>query len=148
MMKLIYLFLAVASFVLVLLLALRLWDEQAERKEWSRLLAQQAINPAKYGPNMVSNLPELVQRFFNFAITPGTPLFTVAEIDMDGAFSLGSKDKPNYQLMDAKQILATPTGFLWKTRLAGKVPISGSDSAAWTRFRVFGNVAQRILLIA
>ncbi|MCO4321102.1 DUF6544 family protein [Aliidiomarina quisquiliarum] len=47
---------------------------------------------------MVNDLPEPAQRFFNFAIAPGTPLYTVAEIDMEGQFSLGSQEKPNYHL--------------------------------------------------
>jgi hypothetical protein len=55
-------------------------------------------HPAMYDPAMVADLPELSQRFFNFAIRPGTPLLTLAEIDMGGEFSL-SRDKPNYQPM-------------------------------------------------
>ena len=38
--------------------------------------------------------------------------------------------------MKAKQILAAPAGFLWKLRLPGVIPVSGSDSGLWTRFRI------------
>ncbi len=93
------------------LLALRLSDERAERMEWARLAALQPTNPERYDPVMVADLPEPARRFFNFAIKPGTPLLTVAEIDMGGEFSLGTRDNPNYQPMDAREILATPTGF-------------------------------------
>jgi hypothetical protein len=87
---------------------------------------------------MVADLPEPVQRFFNFAIKPGTPLLTVAEIDMGGEFSLGTRDNPNYQPMDAKQILAAPTGFVWKVKMPGVVSVSGADTGSWTRFRILG----------
>lgn len=137
-MKFVYLFLAMLGLALCALLALRLWDGRAERMEWSRLTALQPANPPVYEPSMVADLPEPARRFFNFAIAPGTPLWTVAEIDMGGQFSLGSRENPNYQRMDAKQILAAPAGFVWKLRLPGVVPVSGSDSGRWTRFRIFG----------
>ncbi len=91
-----------------------------------------------YDPVMVADLPEPAQRFFNFAIKPGTPLLTVAEIDMGGEFSLGTRENQNYRPMDARQILAAPTGFVWKVKMPGVVPVSGSDSGSWTRFRVLG----------
>jgi hypothetical protein len=123
---------------LLALLALRLWDGRADRVEWARLAALQPTNPATYDPVMVADLPEPARRFFNFAITPGTPLLTVAEIDMSGEFSLGTRDNPNYRPMDARQILAAPTGFVWKLKVPGAVSVSGSDSGSWTRFRVLG----------
>jgi hypothetical protein len=137
-MKIVCIFLTLIGFVLFVLLAFRLWDERAEQMEWARLAALQPLGPAVYDPSLVADLPEPAQRFFNFAIAPGTPLLTVAEIDMGGQFSLGSREKPNYQQMDAKQILAAPSGFVWKLRLPGVVPIIGSDSGLWTRFRIFG----------
>lgn len=137
-MKFVYLLLAMLGLALCALLALRLWDGRAERMEWSRLTALQPANPPVYEPSMVADLPEPARRFLNFAIAPGTPLWTVAEIDMGGQFSLGSRENPNYQRMDAKQILAAPAGFVWKLRLPGVVPVSGSDSGRWTRFRIFG----------
>lgn len=137
-MVLIHLSLLLLAFTLVALLAIRLWDEHAERREWARLAAQQPRNPARYTPAMVSDFPEPVQRFFNFVIAHDTPLLSVAKIDMDGLFSLGSREKPNYQQMNAKQILAAPEGFVWKLRLPGLLPVSGSDSGHWTRFRILG----------
>lgn len=133
-----YFLLAVLGVLLIGLLALRLWDEHAERMEWARLITSQPSSPALYDPGMAARLPEPAQRFFNFAIAPGTPLLTVAEIHMGGEFSLGTREKPNYQAMDATQILAAPLGFVWKLRLPGAVPVSGSDSGLWTRFRIFG----------
>ncbi|MGM0633388.1 MAG: DUF6544 family protein [Pseudomonadota bacterium] len=133
-----YLILAILGVVVLSLVALRLWDERADRREWARLIASQAAIPAVYDPAMVSDLPEPARRFFHFAIQPGTPLLTVAEIDMGGEFSLGTRHKPGYRPMEATQILAAPTGFVWKARMPGLVPVSGSDTGRWTRFRVLG----------
>jgi hypothetical protein len=120
------------------LIALRLADEHADRAEWARLAALQPERPAPYDPSLVSELPEPAQRFFNFAITPGTPLYRVAKLRMEGQFSLGSKAAPNYQPMRAEQILAAPEGFVWRMRLKGPMLICGSDSSCWTRFRILG----------
>lgn len=130
--------LAVLAVALFALIALRVRDTLADRAEWKRLAALQPTNPALYHPAMVVELPEPAQRFLNFAIKPGTPLFTVAEIDMGGEFSLGSRDKPNYRPMEARQILAAPHGFVWMLRIPGAVSLSGSDTGKWTHFRLFG----------
>ena len=88
---------------------------------------------------MVKSLPKPAQRYFNFAIKPGTPLYTVAEIRMKGKFSLGTKAKPNYLSMQATQVLAAPQGFIWKMNGGtGLMKISGSDSTSWTRFWLAG----------
>lgn len=136
--KIVYSILVMLGLSLLSLVALRLWDERVDRMEWARLAASQPTNPAVYDPVMVADLPEPAQRFFNFAIKPGTPLLTVAEIDMGGEFSLGTRDNPNYQPMDARQILAAPTGFVWKVKMPGVVSVSGSDTGSWTRFRILG----------
>ncbi|MCW9014548.1 MAG: hypothetical protein OQL06_12255 [Gammaproteobacteria bacterium] len=135
-MKLIYVFLALLVLLLASLLILRLLDWRADQSEWQKLTSLQPANPEQYDSSMVANLPEPAQRFFNFSIAPGTPLYTVAEIDMGGQFSLGSLEKPDYQAMQAFQILAAPHGFVWSLKLPGL--ISGSDSARWTRFRILG----------
>lgn len=139
-MQLIYVSGALVSCIVLALLVLRLMDRHAEREQWDRLAALQPSNPAKFDPEMVADLPEPVRRYFNFAIAPGTPLLTVADIDMGGEFSLGSRDEPKYRPMEARQILAAPTGFLWKLRLPGMISGSdfGSDTGSWTRFRVLG----------
>ncbi len=136
--KIAFAMLAILGIAVLALLALRLWDERADRLEWARLAATQPKHPDLYDPGMVAELPEAAQRFFNFAIQPGTPLLTVAEIDMGGEFSLGTRDAPEYQPMEARQILAAPVGFVWKLDALGSLPISGSDSGTWTRFRILG----------
>jgi hypothetical protein len=94
---------------------------------------------------MIADLPDATQRYFRFAISPGTPLYTVAEISMQGEFSLGTKDKPNYTPMHAEQVLAAPHGFVWNLRAGGGVMrIAGSDAAvdgsSWSRFWILGIV--------
>ena len=62
-------------------------------------------------------------------------------ISMKGRFSLGTKQAPNYMAMTAEQVLAAPTGFVWKMRAAkGVIRISGSDATHWTRFWLMGVV--------
>ncbi len=129
---------------LALLLALfalagiRLFDLRADRAEWNRLAALQPDTPELFAPEMVADLPDPARRYFGYTIRPGTPLLPVAEVDMRGQFSLGTKEAPNYQPMEAHQILAVPEGFVWSMRTRGGMPISGSDSGSWTRFRIFG----------
>lgn len=132
------LFLALSGVFLISILSLRLFDWRADQVEWARLAKLQQKKPLKYDPEMVADLPEPAQRFFNFSIAPDAPLLSVAEIDMGGQFSLGTRDNPNYQTMEATQILASPYGFVWRLDLPGMVPVSGSDSGDWTRFRLLG----------
>lgn len=127
--------LAVCALALV---GLRLLDRRADHAEWRRLARLQPALPKRFAPELIADLPEPAQRYFRFAIEPGTPLWPVVEIDMQGQFSLGTKDAPGYRPMEARQILAVPDGFVWAMRTRGGMPISGSDSGHWTRFRIFG----------
>ncbi len=125
-------------FGLVALAILLLLDRRADRAEWNRLAALQPKAPEHFAPEMVADLPEPAQRYFTYTIQPGTPLLPVAIIEMTGQFSLGTKEDPRYQSMEARQILAAPEGFVWSMRTRGGMPVSGSDSGSWTRFRIFG----------
>ncbi len=130
---------AVAALIAVMA-AWRMADKRADRTVWRRLAATQPHAPAAFNVSMLDGLPDPAQRFFRFAIEPGAALHTVAEISMQGEFSLGSKAAPNYQPMQAEQILATPHGFVWSVRV-GRL-ITGSDAAddssSWSRFWVLG----------
>jgi len=129
-------------FFLLGLLLLGLWrlsDVRAERHAWQALIRRGSIDSAKYDPILVDGLPEPAQRFFNFALRPGTSLHPVVEIEMEGELSLGTRDRPNYRPMRARQLLAAPHGFIWSLRWNG---VRGSDGAlpdrSWTRFWLFG----------
>ncbi len=134
--------LGVVLLLIAALISLLVWrqsDHRADDREMARLLATQPAAPATFDPAMVETLPEPARRYFLFAIRPGTPLHTVAEIEMTGQFSLGTKEAPNFLPMRARQVLASPHGFVWAMD-AGSFPmaISGSDSGGWTRFWLGG----------
>jgi len=136
--KLIILLVAIVCLLLAVLGLLLLLDRRADQTEWSRLSALQPENPIRFDPQMVAKLPDPARRYFEYAIAPGTPLLPVAVIEMRGDFSLGTKEDPRYQPMEAQQILAAPEGFVWAMQTRGGMPVSGSDSGKWTRFRIFG----------
>jgi hypothetical protein len=137
--------LALVAGLLAMLIALGAWhraDSTAAHAAWAGLAAHQPTVPAAFDFSMIAELPDPAQRFFRFAIAPGTPLYTVAEIDMEGEFSLGNKQNPNYVPMSARQILAAPHGFIWSVRAGRVIPVSGSDGASegksWSRFWLAG----------
>ncbi len=130
---------AVAALVLFVagLFGWRMLDHRADRAEMDRLIALQPANPERFTADMVEGLPKPAQRFFRFAIAEGTPLRTVAVIDMQGQFGMGDKQVPNYMNMQATQVLAAPHGFIWKMAGgSGLMHMSGSDAGTWTRFWV------------
>lgn len=132
------LFLAALLLAVVALLLWRQADRRADRAEVARLLALQPATPALFDPAMVRDLPAPARRYFEHAIRPGTPLFTVAEIAMTGRFGLGDKADPGYLEMTATQVLA-PRGFVWSMRgRRGAMAVSGSDTGDWTRFWALG----------
>lgn len=139
--------LAIVAAATVFLVALFTWrkaDIASERDAWQSLTARQPAAPATFDSSMTATLPEPAQRFFRFAVAPGTRLHTVAAITMEGEFSLGNKNQADYMPMYAKQVLAAPHGFVWKVRAGDKVWFSGSDGArdgkSWSRFWLLGIV--------
>ncbi len=135
---------ALALLAITLLVVVSVWrwlDHNADAVERHRLISLQPVAPVRFDPASIKGLPEAARRYFLFSIAPGTPLQTVAEISMAGQFSLGNKESPNYMDMRAQQTLAAPYGFVWKMHASsGAMRISGSDSASWTRFWIFGVV--------
>lgn len=125
-------------FLSVALAALLALDRRADRSQWNKLIVLQPNAPKLFVADMVADLPEPTRRYFLYTITEGTPLLPVAELSMTGVFSLGTKEQPAYQKMTAQQILAAPEGFVWSMQTQSGLPVSGSDSANWTRFRILG----------
>jgi hypothetical protein len=126
----------------VVIVGLAVWralDHRADQVAWERLAAWPAGQTRTFDAAMTAGLPEPAQRYFNFTIARGTPLYTAMEIDMTGEIGLGMKAAPGYRGMEARQILAPPYGLVWKLKTG---PISGSDGAlpdkSWTRFWLFG----------
>ncbi|MEE4109886.1 MAG: DUF6544 family protein, partial [Halieaceae bacterium] len=115
-MKLIAAVLLVAVSGCAALAALRALDRRADRAEWERLAALQPQAPERFDPAGIASLPEPARRYFAYTIEPGAPLLPVAVIEMTGRFSLGSREDPRYQPIEARQILAPPEGFVWAMR--------------------------------
>jgi hypothetical protein len=139
-MKIVIATLLLLAVTLLGLVVLMFLDRRADRAEWERLEALQPEARTYFAHELLAGLPEPARRYFAFAIQQGTPLLPVSVIEMSGQFSLGSKDDPRYQPMQARQILAAPEGFVWAMRTTGGMPVAGSDTGRWTRFRVFGLV--------
>lgn len=137
-MKILLAIIIVVSLALLGLVLLAFFDRRADRADWQRLGALQPDDPGLFDVQMVAGLPEPVRRYFTYVIRPDTPLLPVAEIEMTGKFSLGTKNDPRYQPMEASQILAVPDGFVWAMHTTGGMPVAGSDSGQWTRFRILG----------
>jgi hypothetical protein len=92
------LILALAALTAALIVGLAAWrwsDKSADRAVWASLASQQLSAPATFDLSMIAELPEAAQRFLRFAIRPGTPLYTVAEISVEGEFSLGNRSDPD-----------------------------------------------------
>lgn len=125
--------------------ALRFTDQRDAAAAWETLAALAQRDPAAFDLAMIEGLPEPAQRYFRFAIAPGTPLKRVALIEMTGRFGLGDKAEHQFYPMRARQILAPPHGFVWAPRIgAGMMRMSGSDALvegrAWTRFWLLGTI--------
>jgi hypothetical protein len=135
----IWISIALALLVVIGLLRLRLIDARNEESNWQELILKAGISQGFYKPELVQGLPEPAQRYFNFSISPGSPLVPAVEIEMHGELGLGSIDEPKYKPMKARQILAPPHGLLWCVRVGlvrGSDGVNKNDS--WTRFWLFG----------
>lgn len=134
--------LVVVGTLVVLVAALQLWrwiDTRAASAAWDRLIAIRADMPVRFESAMVADLPEPARRYFRFMITPGAAIGTVVEIEMDGQLSLGTKEAPRYQPMQAHQVLVPPHGFVWRLDAGHAfMRVVGSDGMeadrSWVRF--------------
>jgi hypothetical protein len=104
-----------------------------------QVAARQGAPLKRFDLTEIAGLPEIAQRYFRHAIAPGTPLYTVAELQMEGTFLLGDKQKFQTYEMSARQALRPPDQFVWIPKMrSGAMTIEGSDGLirgeAWTRF--------------
>ncbi len=133
-----------SAFFLIALLALALFawrssDRRRDTKAREDLIAIAGPPAGVFNAAMVRDLPAPAQAFFRYTIAEGTPLYVAAEIEMDGELGFGSREKPNYKPMHARQVLAPPNGLVWQLKAGA---FSGSDGltpdTSWTRFWLFG----------
>jgi hypothetical protein len=92
---------------------------------------------------MLDGVPELVKKFFLYMIKPGTPLYKVSVLKMQGEFVMGDAHKFNRVKVQCKQILAPLHGFVWRVKsVGGWVKFSGSDGLddkhCWSRMWLMG----------
>ncbi|MCS6780813.1 MAG: hypothetical protein NZ555_14060, partial [Geminicoccaceae bacterium] len=136
---------SVAALVVFAAAARRFADERRASRTWSELAALADPDPPRFDPAMAANLPPPARRWFLRSLVPGTPLWRVAEIEMEGELGLGDRAALRYQPLRAREILAPPHGFVWRPEV-GRWPmrIAGSDGqagdGAWTRFWLLGLV--------
>jgi hypothetical protein len=114
-------------------------------KAYAEVAACQGPPLKRFELTDIAGLPEIAQRYFRHAIAPGTPLYTVAELEMEGTFLLGGKEKFQTYRLFARQALRPPDQFVWISKMhSGAMTISGSDALvrgeAWTRFYLLGLV--------
>jgi hypothetical protein len=91
------------------------WSYRSAMKEardaWVQIASGARQSDNVYSANLVAELPEIAQRYFNHAIAPGTPLKNIVELDMGGTFLLGDRSSYQTYSMEARQILH-PSGHL------------------------------------
>lgn len=117
----------------------------AAQQTYARIAAQPVPPVRHFDATQVAGLPEIARRYFQHAIAPGTPIYTVAELEMTGTFLLGDTKGFQTYRMTARQALRGPDQFIWLPRLrCGPISIVGSDALvggdAWTRFWLLGLV--------
>ena len=111
-------------------------------KAYARVAARPHPPLRRFDPEQVVDLPEIAQRYFRHAISPGTPLYSVVQLEMHGTFLLGDKDKFQTYEMTALQALRPPDQFVWLPKLrSGAMTITGSDAL------VAGDASTRFWLI-
>jgi hypothetical protein len=119
------------------------WGMAEADTAWQSLIENAPAPTRTFDPRSIEAMPEIARRYFAHAIAPGTPLSSLAEVEMSGTFSLGTRTQPMSFAMTARQLLAAPHAFVWIASMhSGPAWISGSDVLAgdvgWTRFWLGG----------
>lgn len=134
---------SVAALAVLGAAARRFADERRASRVWSDLAALADPDPPRFDPRMVEPLPPPARRWFLRSLAPGTPLWRVAEIEMEGELGTGDRSEPRYRPMRGREILVPPHGFVWRPQVGSwPVRMSGSDGhagdGAWVRFWLLG----------
>jgi hypothetical protein len=137
--------LAVLLLVVVLMQAWRMREARTMEAAWKQLRGPGSAPAELFSRQMVKDLPDAARRYFLFSIAEGTPLRRVSEIRMGGEICLGSKADPACRPMQARQILASPHGFIWSVQAGtGIMRMTGDDGMladhSWTRFWLGGTL--------
>lgn len=136
-------FLLIFALLLVsAIFVLKAWhaiDALGAAEQGRRLAAAATATPVAFDRAMVDGLPSPARRFFLYAIQPGAPIRRAVKIKMHGEIGLGTKTRPNYQPITAREVLAPPHGFVWRVESGrGLMRLSGSDgltgACSWAKF--------------
>lgn len=93
---------------------------------WGFLTSRTPWHDLPFDIALVADLPEPARRFFTFAIGPGAPMRTVAELRITGKLSVGSKRFGPFA-MRAYQVLSAPHGSVTRFYSIGRrLPLSGA----------------------
>lgn len=103
-------FMALLAIAVLILVILRVSNDHAAREIWRSL--ETSPPTETFTPEMVVDLPQLVQRYFLHAIQPSTPLASSVQIKMHGSIKL----EQGWMSMQAEEILSTK-GFLWRATI-------------------------------
>ncbi|MEP3655642.1 MAG: DUF6544 family protein [Litorimonas sp.] len=139
-MKVIVSFIVFIVLLSIGLTILKNYDDLLGQLAWRKLEKVDTPLPEQsFSIDMVSDLPQPARRYFEYMITPGTPLKSSTTIEMGGRLGLGPKDRPDYMDMGAVQILTFPEGFVWKMKSGrGPMVLTGFDGLykdkSWSRF--------------
>lgn len=138
-MKILISFVVLVVILMIGLNFMRSYDELRSYLIWGKLEKVTLQKEDVFSPTMVENLPGPARRYFEYTMSPGTPLKRVSEIKMGGRLGLGPKEAPDYMDMTATQIMALPEGFIWKVKTGrGPIVVTGSDGLykdkSWSRF--------------
>jgi hypothetical protein len=110
--------------IVVVLGSLRILHDREIERLWETL--RMPPGATLFDPGSVAHLPDPAQRYLRHAIAPGTRLARSVVIEMQGRIGL----KPGADMLpfQARQILATPDGLIWRAVVGeGIRQITGSD---------------------
>jgi hypothetical protein len=111
--------LAVILPIAALLLWMRLAHVYERDSVWASLISKTLWEEQAFDTSMVADLPLAARRFFLFAIEPGTPLRTVAELKTTGNLRL-DPSLPDTIPLQNHQALAAPHGSLSRHNSTGR----------------------------
>lgn len=108
------------------LLCYRVMEIRDRDTAWGFLTSRTPWHDLPFDPALVADLPGPARRFFTFAIGPGAPMRTVAELRISGKLSLRPKRLGPFAAR-AYQVLAAPHGSVTRFYSVSRhLPLSGA----------------------
>lgn len=104
---------AVAIAIAVAALCMRRWSGRTQQRDeaWETLASKTPWHDTPFDTQALVRLPEAAQRYFRFAILPGTPLRPVAVV--------ATRSRSGRTVWDSHTLLAVPHGMQERGRWAG-----------------------------